>query len=134
MSLNVSWLVGKVREVTWTVATRKVVEPVIDTTVGLIGYGLKRVFGPFPPDSTLSIKDAEAYGMTRELAKLTGKSMTEVVRESLREELKRERRRHPDPAALERIKEITRRCAALPVLDPRTDDEIVGYDEWGVPR
>ena len=30
--------------------------------------------------------------------------------------------------------EISRRCAALPELDPRSADEIVGYDESGIPR
>lgn len=29
--------------------------------------------------------------------------------------------------------EISRRCAALPELDPRSADEIVGYDENGIP-
>jgi Rv0623-like transcription factor len=28
---------------------------------------------------------------------------------------------------------IRRRCAALPVLDTRTADEILGYDERGLP-
>jgi antitoxin VapB len=31
------------------------------------------------------------------------------------------------------IMEISRRCAALPELDPRSADEIVGYDENGWP-
>ena len=30
--------------------------------------------------------------------------------------------------------EISRRCAALPELDPRSADEIVGYDENGIPK
>jgi len=29
--------------------------------------------------------------------------------------------------------EISRRCAALPELDPRSADEIIGYDENGIP-
>ena len=31
----------------------------------------------------------------------------------------------------EELLEIGRRCAALPVLDPRSADEIIGYDEHG---
>ena len=31
------------------------------------------------------------------------------------------------------IMEISRRCAALPELDPRSADDIVGYDENGLP-
>jgi len=29
--------------------------------------------------------------------------------------------------------EISRRCGALPELDPRSADEIIGYDENGIP-
>lgn len=34
----------------------------------------------------------------------------------------------------EELLEIGRRCAALPELDPRSAEEIIGYDEHGVPR
>ena len=34
----------------------------------------------------------------------------------------------------DRLMEIGARCAALPVLDPRSPDEMIGYDEFGVPR
>lgn len=34
----------------------------------------------------------------------------------------------------EKLMEIGRHCASLPVLDDRTDDEILGYDEFGLPR
>ncbi len=33
-----------------------------------------------------------------------------------------------------RIEEISRRSAALPVLDQRSEDDILGYDENGLPR
>jgi antitoxin VapB len=35
---------------------------------------------------------------------------------------------------LEQLHEIARRVKALPVLDARTPDEILGYDENGLPR
>jgi antitoxin VapB len=35
---------------------------------------------------------------------------------------------------MERLREISDLCAALPVLDNRTEDEILGYDEHGIPR
>ncbi len=35
--------------------------------------------------------------------------------------------------ALERVMEIAERISSLPVLDPRTPDEIIGYDEHGIP-
>ncbi len=31
-----------------------------------------------------------------------------------------------------RIREISEHCARLPVFDPRTPDEIIGYDENGI--
>lgn len=40
------------------------------------------------------------------------------------------------PTSEERLSammEISRRCAALPELDPRSVDEIIGYDENGLP-
>jgi hypothetical protein len=32
------------------------------------------------------------------------------------------------------ILKIGRRCAELPVQDTRLDDEIIGYDDHGLPR
>ena len=34
----------------------------------------------------------------------------------------------------EEIMAISKECAALPVLDTRSEDEILGYDENGIPR
>jgi antitoxin VapB len=31
------------------------------------------------------------------------------------------------------VRQIQREIAALPVLDNRTADEILGYDQWGLP-
>lgn len=82
----------------------------------------------------LSIKDPEADRLARELAQTTGETLTEAVTTALRERLLREkgRRRAKDLAA--RLMEIGEQCAALPVLDDRTPDEIIGYDEHGIPR
>jgi antitoxin VapB len=41
----------------------------------------------------LSLKDAETDHLAREVAKLTGESLTEAVRKALAERLERERRR-----------------------------------------
>ena len=82
----------------------------------------------------LNIKDPEVYQMARKLADRRGQSMTEVVRQALRESLAREERRKLSPHVMEKLREISERCAALPVLDNRTEDEILGYDEHGIPR
>lgn len=82
----------------------------------------------------LSVKNPEADRLARELAKRQGRSITEVVTDALRAELKREKRRlRPDRVA-NRLLEIARRYDALPTLDRRSDEEILQYDEIGVPR
>jgi antitoxin VapB len=83
----------------------------------------------------LSLKDAETDRLAREVAKLTGESLTEAVRKALAERLEREQRKRGRSKSLaERLDEIALRCAALPDYDTRTPDEIIGYDEYGVPR
>jgi antitoxin VapB len=83
----------------------------------------------------LSLKDAETDRLAREVAKLTGESLTEAVRKALAERLERERRKHARGKGLaERLDAIALHCASLPDYDTRTADEIVGYDEYGVPR
>jgi antitoxin VapB len=83
----------------------------------------------------LNVKDPEVYSMAAELARLTGKSMTFVVKHALREQLVRERRQEPaNKRTVNRVMALARRIAARPVLDSRTPDEILGYDESGVPR
>jgi antitoxin VapB len=83
----------------------------------------------------LSLKDAETDRLAREVAKLTGESLTEAVRKALAERLEREQRKRGRSKSLaERLDEIALRCAALPDYDTRTPDEIIGYDEHGVPR
>lgn len=81
----------------------------------------------------LSIKDPEADRLAREVAKLTGETLTGAIVQSLRERLQRVRRPR-GPKLSEELLAIGRRCAALPVKDKRTPDEILGYDQHGLPR
>ena len=83
----------------------------------------------------LSLKDAETDRLAREVAKLTGESLTEAVRKALAERLERERRRRGQTMGLaERLNELAKECAALPDYDTRSPDEIIGYDDYDVPR
>jgi antitoxin VapB len=83
----------------------------------------------------LSLKDPETDRLAREVAKLTGESLTEAVKKALAERLERERRKRAGGKGLaERLNEIARHCASLPDYDTRSADEIIGYDEFGVPR
>jgi antitoxin VapB len=81
----------------------------------------------------LSLKDAETDRLAREVAKLTGESLTEAVRKALAERLERERRKRGQKRSLaERLDEIALRCASLPDYDARSPDEIIGYDDKGM--
>lgn len=87
---------------------------------------------------TLYIRSAEAERLARQVAERTGDSLTEVVTRALRAEAERT---PPNPRMKPRtreeklafIAELQRRSAALPVLDPRTPEEML-YDEDGLPR
>ncbi|MCB9726844.1 MAG: type II toxin-antitoxin system VapB family antitoxin [Deltaproteobacteria bacterium] len=81
----------------------------------------------------LSIKNDEADRLARELAELTGESLTQAVVLSLRERLERKRSIKDNRVLAERLMEIGRRCASRPRLDSRTPDEILGYDDNGLP-
>jgi antitoxin VapB len=82
----------------------------------------------------LSLKDPEADRLAREVARRTGETLTGAIVVALRERLARLRggpRRRP---LRDELREIGRRCAALPTLDDRSEDDILGYDDRGLPR
>ena len=85
----------------------------------------------------LNIKNDEAHRFAKELAERTGESLTQAVTKALRDRLEREQDRKTDPAArehrLQRLKDIVARFDTLPVLDDREPDQILGYDEDGLP-
>jgi antitoxin VapB len=84
---------------------------------------------------TLSIKDPEADRLARLLAQRTGETMTQAVIGALRERLVREERKEqPVESLVEDVMEIGRHCASLPMLDARHPNDIIGYDENGLPR
>lgn len=80
----------------------------------------------------LSIKTDDADRLARELAALTHESLTEAVTVALRERLARiqESQRSDYEVRLQRIIE---EYQAHEVVDPRSNDEIIGYDEHGLP-
>jgi antitoxin VapB len=82
----------------------------------------------------LSLKDPETDRLARQVASLTGESLTEAVRTSLSERLRRERlKRGRAPSLADELEAIVARSDGLPVLDSRSPDEIIGYDENGLP-
>jgi antitoxin VapB len=82
----------------------------------------------------LSIKNRIVEEKARELAQRSGKSITDALNDSLDLALQRQRALQQLTKKEEifaKVKEIQKRVAALPVLDNRTDDEIMGYNEQG---
>jgi antitoxin VapB len=83
----------------------------------------------------VSIMDQETDRLARAVATLTGESPIDAVRMALAERLQRElmRRGQSDDLA-DQLMAVGHACAALPDLDTRTPDQIVGYDENGMWR
>jgi len=81
----------------------------------------------------LNIRNPETEGLAEALARLTGETKTQAVTVALRDRLERERRRRSGRSRYRELDEIARHCASLPVLDARTADQILGYDEHGLP-
>jgi antitoxin VapB len=83
----------------------------------------------------INLKNPEAERLVRELVQVTGESLTEAITESVRERLERERKRRGADRgrSWERVRAIQQRVRERPLLDPRSADDIVGYDEHGVP-
>jgi antitoxin VapB len=81
----------------------------------------------------LSIKNPEADQLARALAQATGLTLTDAILKALREQLQRETARSRPAGLMEELLEIGNRCSALPDLDLRTPEEIMGFDEFGIP-
>jgi antitoxin VapB len=80
----------------------------------------------------LNIKNPEADLLAHALAERTGESITDAVIVALRERLVREEGRKSPLPLKDDLMSIGRRCAALPELDSRSADEILGYGETGL--
>jgi antitoxin VapB len=82
----------------------------------------------------LNIRNEETEELATALAKLTGETKTEAVTQALRERIQRVRRARVKRRLADELDEIALHCSALPVRDSRSADEIMGYDENGLPR
>jgi len=82
----------------------------------------------------LSIKNPLTERLARQVAKLTGESITEAIQHSLKDRLARLPAGRRGRILSEKLADILRRVDALPTLDKRTAEEILGYDERGIPR
>jgi len=84
----------------------------------------------------MNIQDPQADHMAQELAELTGQSLTDAIKMALQQaliQLKSQRSGAQPRPLVEQLNEIALRCAALPDYAPRDPDDILGYDEYGLP-
>jgi len=79
----------------------------------------------------LNIKNPEVVEMIRRLAKERGVDMTEAIRGAVERDLRFSEA--AIAARLRKMRAISSRIAALPSRDDRTLEEILGYDEHGLP-
>jgi len=81
----------------------------------------------------ISIKNVKTEALARRLADLTGESITTAVQTAVSERYDRVRRERTGRSLTEELIEIGKQCAALPNISTMTDDELLGYDEFGAP-
>jgi antitoxin VapB len=82
----------------------------------------------------LNIKDPHTDQLAREVAKQAGESLTQAIRVALEERLQRLSGRRRAATRREKLYEILHRVDALPRVDERSEEEILGYDEHGIPN
>ena len=82
----------------------------------------------------LSVNHPEADELAHALAERMGETVDEAVVTALRERLARTPERTRSDHRPGELLAIGRECAALPDYDLRSAEEILGYDENGVPR
>ncbi|MBT3747977.1 MAG: type II toxin-antitoxin system VapB family antitoxin [Chloroflexi bacterium] len=80
----------------------------------------------------ISIRNEKTEKLAREVALLTGENLTQTITLSLEERLNRLKGRKTTIDLKQEIMLISDRCKSLPDIDPRTPNEILGYDQDGV--
>ena len=81
----------------------------------------------------LSIKNPTTERLARQVANETGESLTEAIQKALEERLEKLKRRRKGHILAGQVEDLLRRVDALPILDSRPEDEILGYGEDGIP-
>jgi len=79
---------------------------------------------------TLYVKNPAAHRLAEQVSKRMGVTLTDAVISALEDKLQRTAR----PLDRAKIDALCARMDALPDIDTRTPDEILGYDEFGIPR
>lgn len=81
----------------------------------------------------ISIKSVEAERLAREISAKTGESLTAAIQKALEERLDRLKNQRKKQILVAQLDDILRRVDQLPTRDSRSEEEILGYDERGLP-
>ncbi len=81
----------------------------------------------------LNINDADTHVLAKRLASLTGESLTQAVRRAVQERLARVEESQCAMRLADELDRIALHCAGLPRRDGRSAEQIVGYDQRGIP-
>lgn len=82
----------------------------------------------------LNIKDSETDRLARELAAVTGESITVAARRAIEERLQRVRARADAADVNLDLSDLIARARSRPDLDDRSAEEVLGYGEFGLFR
>jgi antitoxin VapB len=82
----------------------------------------------------LSIKNDATERLARQVASATGESLTEAIHKALEERWRQLRAKRGGRVLASQIEDLLGRVDSMPTLDSRSGDEILGYDEHGMPR
>nr|WP_247750312.1 type II toxin-antitoxin system VapB family antitoxin [Rhizobium sp. 16-449-1b] len=83
----------------------------------------------------MNIKNPATVALVDELARRQGISKTAAIHQALTERLHRLGHADvPKDRMLDELRAIRKRIAQLPELEKRSDEDIVGFDEHGIPN
>ena len=82
----------------------------------------------------LSIRNPRAEQLVREVAAESGENLTQAIIHALEQRLERLRGRRTISDTAQEIMKISKRCSSLPDQDQRTPEEILDYNQTGIPR
>ena len=81
----------------------------------------------------LNIKDDDTHSLAKRLAHLTGESLSKAVKRAIQDRLAQVERSRAGGRIADELDHIALHCASLPRRDRRSADQIIGYDERGLP-
>ena len=81
----------------------------------------------------LNINDDETHALAKRLASLTGESLTQAIKRAIEQRLAQVETSRGAIRLADELDHIALHCANLPRLDRRSAEQIIGYDERGLP-